>query len=84
MLNKGDNLVTVGLDDTTKAAGHKLYDIKADHITVKGPNQNRKSFTTGYAENISHSGEDGGAAYEYIERACYVNRFLVRRSDESY
>ena len=65
MLNKGDNVVTVGLDDTTKAAGHKLYDIKTDHITVKGPNQKRKSFTTGYAENISHSGEDGGAAYEY-------------------
>ena len=34
LTNKGDNVITVGLDDTTKAAGHKMYDIKADHITV--------------------------------------------------
>ena len=63
--NKGSNVVTIGLDDTKKAAGHKLYDIKADHITIKGPNQKRKSYTTGYAENISHSGEDGAETYKY-------------------
>ena len=35
--NQGYNAITVGLDDTTKTAGHKMYDIKADHITVHGP-----------------------------------------------
>ena len=29
LVNKGDNVVTAGLDDTTKAAGHKFYDVKA-------------------------------------------------------
>ena len=32
ILNKEDNVVTIGLDDTTKAAGDLLYDIKADLI----------------------------------------------------
>ena len=36
LTNKGNNVITVGLDDTTKAASHKMYDIKADHITVHG------------------------------------------------
>ena len=63
LTNKGDNVITVGLDDTTKAAGHKMYDIKADHITVHGP-EGKKSLTTGFMENISHSGEDSAATYE--------------------
>jgi hypothetical protein len=42
LTNKDANVVTVGFNDTTKAAGHKLYDIKADHITVHGP-KGRKS-----------------------------------------
>ena len=46
LTNKGDNIITVGLDDTTKAAGHKMYDIKTDHITVHGP-EGKKSLTTG-------------------------------------
>ena len=58
------NVVTVGLDDTTKAAGHKLYDVKADHNTISGSDVPRKTMTTGYTENISHSGADGAAAYE--------------------
>jgi len=28
MLNKEDQVVTVGVDDTTKAAGRRLYDVK--------------------------------------------------------
>ena len=63
LTNKGDNVITVGLDDTTKAAGHKMYDIKADHITVHRP-EGKKSLTTGFMENISHSGEDSAATYE--------------------
>ena len=64
LVNKGDNVVTVGLDDTTKAAGHKLYDVKADHITISGPDVPCKTMTTGCTENISHSGADGTAVYE--------------------
>ena len=37
LTEKGDSVITVGLDDTTKAAGHKLFDVKADHITISGP-----------------------------------------------
>ena len=64
LINKGENVITVGLDDTTKAPGHELYDVKADHITIKGPNATRKTMTTGYTENVSHTGADGAAAYE--------------------
>ena len=63
LTNKGDNVITVGLDDTTKAAGHKMYHIKADHITVHGP-EGKKSLTTGFMENISHSGKDSAATCE--------------------
>ena len=52
LTNKGDNVITVGLDDTTKAAGHKIYDIKADHITVHGL-EGKKFLTTGFVENIA-------------------------------
>ena len=63
LTNEGDNVITVGLDDTTKAAGRKMYDIKADHITVHEP-EGKKSLTTGFMESISHSGEDNAATYE--------------------
>ena len=63
LTNKGNNVITVGLDDTTKAASHKMYDIKADHITVHGP-EGKKSLTIGFMENISHSGENSAATYE--------------------
>lgn len=65
LINKGDNTVTVGTDDTTKAAGHKMYDVKADHITLAGPDQTRKVFTTGYSENTSHSGVDSAKTYQH-------------------
>ena len=64
LTEKGDSVITVGLADTTKAAGHKLFDVKADHITISGPSCERKSLTTGYTENASHSGADGARAYE--------------------
>ena len=65
VLNKEENVVTIGLDDTTKAAGHLLHDVKADHITIAGPSGERKIMTTGYMENVSHSGEDGAQAYQF-------------------
>ena len=63
LTNKGDNVITAGLGDTTKAAGHKINDIKADHTAVHGPD-GKKSITTGFMENISHSGEDSAATYK--------------------
>lgn len=47
LLEKNNAIVTVGLDDTTKAAGHRLLDVKTDHITVCGSNESRQTFTTG-------------------------------------
>ena len=56
LLNNDELVITIGLDDTTKAAGHKSYDIKTDHITIKGDSEQKKILTTGYIENLSHSG----------------------------
>ena len=75
ILSKEDKVVTVGLDDTTKAAGHRMYDVKADHITIKGPSSKKLTVTTGYVENISHSGEDGAKAYEF-KLKCLAHRCL--------
>ncbi len=33
LLNKEDKIVTTGIDDTSKAAGHRFYDIKTHHMT---------------------------------------------------
>ena len=72
LLEKEDNIITIGLDDTTKAAGHKLYDVKADHITIEGPNTARKTMTTGYVENTSHSGKDAASGYEFKLRCLAI------------
>ena len=64
LMNKEDSVITIGTDDTTKAAGHKVFNVKADHITVSGPNMNRKILTTGYSETTSHSGEENAKIYE--------------------
>ena len=65
ILQSEDSTITVGLDDTTKAAGHRLYDIKTDHITIKSKSEKRQFLTTGYIENVSHTGKDGADAYNY-------------------
>ena len=72
LLEKEDNIITIGLDDTAKAAGHKLYDVKADHITIEGPNTARKTMITGYVENTSHSGKDAASAYEFKVRCLAI------------
>lgn len=64
ILEQGEKVVTVGLDDTTKAAGRKFYDVKTDHITVNSE-AGRKVMTTGYIENVSHAGSEGAEAYKY-------------------
>ena len=48
-----NEVITLGFDDTTKAAGVRLYDVKTTNITIE-----KKSFTTGVSRNISHSGFD--------------------------
>lgn len=65
LTHKGENVVSIGLDDTTKAAGHRSYDVKADHITVIGPDEKRRTMTTGYIENTTHSGKEAASAYSY-------------------
>ena len=67
-----DNMITVGLNDTTKAAGHRLFSIKADHITVAGPTTGKKTFTTGYVENPSHSGEDVAKTYDFKPKSLAI------------
>jgi hypothetical protein len=62
--------VTSGWDDTVKAAGHRLHDVKSGRITCvtkeidsEGNEQKvRQSFTTGFLPNISHSGKDSAVA----------------------
>ena len=53
-----DCVKTVGFDDTTKAAGRKLFDSKALNITVDGDGKHRRAYTTGFHANLSHSGDD--------------------------
>ena len=62
--------VTAGWDDTVKASGHRLHDVKSGRVTCvttemdKDGNQKRvrQSLTTGFLPNISHSGEDSAVA----------------------
>ena len=54
--------MTVGLDDTSKAAGHKLY--KGDNITIAGEESKWKTFTTGLSEIVSHEGNEHAKVYE--------------------
>ena len=39
LLKKEDGaVVTWGTDDTVKKGGHRVFDSKTNHITIKGPN----------------------------------------------
>ena len=64
---EGNSTVTFGSDDTKKAAGHKTMDVKTGHITMvktDGESSTRETFSTGYLENISHSGSDNAAGVQ--------------------
>ena len=41
-------------------------------MTFEGPSMSRKIMTTGYSENITHSGADGTAAYELKMKSLAV------------
>ena len=62
---KNDEIITIGFDDTTKAAGKQLLDVKTTHITIAGPSNTRETFTTGYTPNISHSGSDQAKTHRH-------------------
>ena len=76
LTTKNNNeFVTIGLDDSMKATGYKLYDVKADHIIVSGPDSKRKTLSniSKISQNVSHIGADGAAAYEY--KTCHSGRY---------
>ena len=56
--NPDEAVVTLGLGDTTIAAGNKVHDVKTTHFTFKGPESSRECFTTGFHENASHAGKE--------------------------
>ena len=53
-----DQVITWGFDDTTKAAGCHLFDVKSSNITLDGEDMDRETYTTGFTSNLSHSGQD--------------------------
>jgi hypothetical protein len=50
-----DTVVTFGVDDTTKAAGMRSYDVKGTHTTFQTKDGQRSTCTTGFQENIAHT-----------------------------
>lgn len=59
------DVITVGLVDTMKTAGHKSFDVKTNHITISEPHKPKKTSTSGYLKNVSHAGADGASGYEF-------------------
>ena len=55
---KSSDVITYGFDDTTKAAGFRLFDVKTDHITINSAEMEKETLTTGFTPNLSHSGQD--------------------------
>ena len=55
---KSSDIITYGFDDTTKAAGFRLFDVKTDHITINSAEMEKETLTTGFTPNLSHSGQD--------------------------
>ena len=53
-----NQILTLGFDDTTKAAGRQLFDVKSTNITLDGDDMDRETYTTGFSPNLSHSGQD--------------------------
>ena len=76
---ENNQIVTWRFDDTKKSAGHRLYDVKTNNITINGPNMKRESYTTGFTENISHSGQDQGAS---INQTLQILSVLATENNE--
>ena len=78
MLNKKDNVVIVGLDDTKKSAGHKLHNIKADHIAIKGPKA-EELYIRLCRKHQSLRRRRGKDISIQTESPCCFNKHLTRR-----
>ena len=77
-LHSLNSTVTVSIDNTTKAAGHRLYDIKTDHITIKSKSENKQFLTTGFIENVSHKGKDGADTHNFQLNFVFPYKQTVR------
>ena len=78
--HKEDNeVVTWRFDDTKKSAGHRLYDVKTNNITINSPDMSRESYTTGFTENISHSGTDQATS---IKQTLQILSVLASENDD--
>ena len=66
--DRGDDVVaTFGFDDTRKAAGHRVHDVKTSHITLRSTDDPlyRQTFTLGLLANIKHTGKAGGESLRH-------------------
>lgn len=61
-----DETVTCCHDDTTKAAGHKRFDVKCIEFVFKNPTASSETLSAGLMANASHSGEDSAAAIRKV------------------
>ena len=76
-----EDVCTFGFDDTTKAAGKQLFDVKITHITVSGPSKSRQTFTTGFTPNASHlSGKDQA---QNLKNSLNILAILANRNGDS-
>ena len=62
IISKPDESLTWGVDDTTKAAGHRLCDVKTDNNTFMSQTKEKRTLTTGFKPNASHRSEDSTAS----------------------
>jgi len=64
--NAQDKVVVLGLDDSIKADGNKKFDMKTGHVTVVDSEHKRTTYSTGFLENISHSGSNQAMSINHI------------------
>ena len=76
---KETQIATMGFDDTTKAAGRQLFDIKSTNITIDGEDMERETYTTGFTPNLSHSGQDQAIT---LKHSLQVLSILARDEPE--
>ena len=66
--DRGDDVVaTFGFDDTRKAAGFRVHDVKTSHISLRSVADPlyRQTFTLGLLANVKHTGTAGGESLRH-------------------
>ena len=94
--SKDRRTVRYGCDDTVKAAGNNKLDMKTAKVTIMGDDHKKDSFSTGFYENISHSGTDSAkivshdiaklgllVGVSYDEMLTLINFFMTDRAGDS-